>query len=237
MFTNSSATTKNPSEFRTGIKSGISIAIGYVPIALTFGLLAKSTGLKFLETVMMSAVVFAGASQFVALNLLALGTGGLEIVLATFIINFRHLLLTASINEKTSETSRFMKAFYAFGITDETFSVASTRGRAITPGYLSGLILMAYSSWVICSGLGFYLGTALPPEVQESMGIALYAMFIGLLVPPLKKSRKVLFLAGFSAVLNTLFSFFMNYGLAIVVATLSSAVLIELVFTEKESSL
>lgn len=230
MDINSSTATKYPSDFIVGLQSGISIAVGYVPIALTFGLLARSTDLTFLETVMMSAVVFAGASQFVALNLIALGTGGLEIVLATFIINFRHLLLTASINEKASPSHRFTKAIYAFGITDETFSVASTSGRAVTTGYIFGLNVVAYSSWVICSAAGFYMGSALPHALQQSMGIALYAMFIGLLAPSLKRSRKVLCLAAFAALFHTAFSYFMNEGWAIVSATLLSAVLAEIIW-------
>ncbi|HEX6923433.1 MAG TPA: AzlC family ABC transporter permease [Bacillales bacterium] len=234
MGANMTAVVTKPSEFRAGIQAGVSIAIGYLPIAMTFGLLAKSTGLSIVETIAMSVIVFAGASQFIALNLIALGTGGLEIILATFIINIRHLLLTASINEKSSKDSRFVKALYAFGVTDETFTVAATSGRTVTAFYMFGLITMAYSSWIINSGLGFYIGAALPEELQQSMGIALYAMFVGLLVPSLKKYRKVLVLAVGAAVLHTLFSFFMNAGWAIVAATLISAVAVEFVWKGRD---
>lgn len=225
---------KKTSDYRAGIQEGISIAIGYIPIALTFGLLAKTTGLSLAETLEMSAFVFAGASQFVALNLVTLGTGGLEIILTTFIINIRHLLLTASINEKSRADSRWIKALYAFGVTDETFSVAATSGRTVTAPYMFGLITMAYSSWVVCSGLGFYIGAAFPDQIKQSMGIALYAMFVGLLVPSLKKHRKVLVLAVTAALLHGIFYFFMNTGWAIVSATLLSAVGVEFLWRGRE---
>lgn len=222
-------------EFRIGVQSGLSIAIGYIPIALTYGLLAKSTGLSFVETVAMSLIVFAGASQFIALNLIALGTGAMEIILTTFIVNIRQLLFSASINEKSSHDSPLHKALYAFGITDETFAVASTSGRKLTAFYMFGLVMMAYSSWVISSGAGFLIGSQLPSVLQESMGIALYAMFIGLLVPSLKKQRKVIVIAASAAVLNTVFSFLsVSTGWSIVLATLISAVGIEFLWKGRE---
>lgn len=234
MQTNTVILSKKTSDYRAGIQAGVSIAIGYVPIALTFGLLARTTGLSLPETIEMSAFVFAGASQFIALNLIALGTSGIEIVLTTFIINIRYLLLTASINEKSSRDSRWIKALYAFGVTDETFTVAMTSGRAVTALYMFGLSTMAYSSWVVCTGLGFYIGAAFPDEIQQSMGIALYAMFIGLLVPSLKKYRKVLVLAVVAAALHSIFYFMMNAGWAIVSATLVSAVAVEALWKGRE---
>ncbi len=76
--------------FRDGVKSGTAIAIGYAPVALMFGLLAKSTGLTLIDTTLMSMIVFAGAAQYISLNLLSLGTGPFEIILTTFILNIRH---------------------------------------------------------------------------------------------------------------------------------------------------
>jgi 4-azaleucine resistance transporter AzlC len=234
MQPNAIAAVQKPSGYRTGLQAGLTIALGYVPIALTFGLLGKSTGLSFVETVAMSVIVFAGASQFLALNLIALGTGGLEIILATFMINLRQLLFSASINEKSSDSSFISKALYAFGITDETFTVAVTSGKDVTAPFMFGLETMAYGSWVVFSGVGFFVGAALPEILQESMGIALYAMFIGLLVPSLKKYRKIAVLAGLSAALNGILTLFMDTGWAIVSATLISAVAIEFLWKGRE---
>lgn len=215
--------------FAHGLSDGFSIAIGYMPIALTFGLLAKNTGISLAHTVGMSLFVFAGASQFMALGLIGIGTGVVEIVFSTFIVNIRHLLMSMSLNEKTLPESRLKKGIYAFGITDEVFAVASTRDGNVGSRYLYGVALMAYLSWVLNSGVGYIVGSALPASVQGGMGIALYAMFIGLLVPTVKKSVKALMLAVLAGVLNFLFSKILPAGWAIVAATVGAVAAVELI--------
>ncbi|XJZ28124.1 AzlC family ABC transporter permease [Bacillota bacterium Lsc_1132] len=220
---------KEASEFKKGFQAGISIGIGYFPIALTFGLLAKTSGLSIIETVLMSLIVFAGAAQYISLSLLAYGTGIFEIILTTFIVNIRHFLMATSLNEKSEADPVMTKVIYAFGITDETFSVAATKEGTVSSRYMFGVISISYSSWVIFSGLGHLIGASLPQTLQESMGVALYAMFIGLLVPSMKKSVKVVFLAALAALFNSLFIFahLLAQGWAIVASTLFSAVIIE----------
>ncbi|HSU80107.1 MAG TPA: AzlC family ABC transporter permease [Candidatus Angelobacter sp.] len=228
----------NPSSgYKRGLKAGLPIAIGYLPIALTFGLLSKTYGLPFMDSVGMSLFVFAGASQFMALSMLTMGTSGFELILATFVINIRHLLMSASISEKSTPEAKWKKAFYAFGITDETFSVASLSKDELTSSYMYGLITMAYGSWVVSTGIGFGIGSSLPHILQKSMGIALYAMFIGLIVPSLKKHRKVVVLFISSAFLSTVFSLVMTTGWAIVTATLLSSILVEVFTYRREEKL
>lgn len=222
---------KESTEFKKGLQAGISIGIGYFPIALTFGLLAKTSGLSIYESVLMSMIVFAGASQYISLSLIAYGTGIVEIILTTFIVNIRHFLMSTSLTEKCEDDRLGNKMLYSFGITDETFSVAATREETLTTGFMFGVNLLAYSSWVIFTGIGHLIGASLPQTLQESMGVALYAMFIGLLVPSLKKSVKVLFLASLAAIFNTIFTMggIMAQGWAIVISTILSAVMIELI--------
>lgn len=224
--------TRNSSSFRNGLQAGVSIAIGYVPIAITFGLLAKSAGLTITETVMMSLLVFAGAAQYMSLNMIVLGSGVFEIVMTTFILNIRHFLMSASLNEKVEEEKLWKKSLYSFGITDETFSVAATKEGTIRTGYMFGVIFISYSSWVVSSGIGHAIGSSLPDSLQESMAVALYAMFVGLLVPSFKKHRKVIVLAGIAAMLNTIFTLVLGIapGWSIVMATLVSAVGVEIIF-------
>jgi 4-azaleucine resistance transporter AzlC len=228
------------SHFRQGTQAGLSIAIGYFPIALTFGLLAKSTGLSMMETVLMSLIVFAGASQYIALNLISLGTGVFEIVLTTFIVNIRHFLMSTTLTEKVEEDSLWAKITYAFGLTDETFSVIATREGKAATGFVFGVIVMAYGSWVIFSGVGHVFGAGLPQTLQESMGVALYAMFVGLLVPSLKGNRKYAFLALVAAAFNSIFTLgeILSTGWSIVLATLLSALLVEwIVYTKQKGGM
>ncbi|WP_096198973.1 AzlC family ABC transporter permease [Bacillus sp. FJAT-45350] len=220
-------------DFQRGLIAGISIAIGYAPAALTFGLLAKATGLSLAEATAMSVFVFAGAAQYMALNLIALGTGAFEIIFTTFIVNIRHLLMSASVSEKVEPDHPFKKALYSFGITDEVFAVTTTQEGQVKSGFIIGVATIAYSSWVLNSALGHMVGSILPQTLQESMAIALYAMFIALLVPSLKKHRKVISLALIAAVLNSLLSMVIPSGWSIIFATLVAAVAIEF-FEKKE---
>ncbi|MED2978590.1 AzlC family ABC transporter permease [Bacillus swezeyi] len=216
--------------FIDGLRSGTSLAVGYIPVALTFGLLAKTTGLSLFETFLMSALVFGGASQYMSLSMLAVQTGIIEIIMTTFIVNIRHFLFSASLNQLVEKDPSWKKAIYAFfAVTDESFTVAALRKEKLTTRYMMGLGSIGYVSWVFWSAAGHAAGAAMPAVLQESMSIALYAMFIGLLVPTMKKQMKVLFLAGAAALFNTIFQLngMLSAGWSIVCATLFSAVLIE----------
>jgi 4-azaleucine resistance transporter AzlC len=215
--------------FFDGIKSGVPIFIGYLPIAIAFGLLARNTGVPLAHTVGMSLLVFAGASQFMALELIALGTGAFEIVFSTFIVNIRHLLMSMSIHERAVSEGKARKASYAFFITDEVFAVASTREESIGSSYIYGIGIMAYLGWTVNSAAGYLVGTVLPVTLQAGMGVALYAMFIGLLVPSIKKHRKALFLAAMAALCNSVLVLFLPTGWAIIGASVAAVVMLELI--------
>ena len=220
----------NGREFSSGLKAGTSIAVGYFPIALTFGLLAKTTGLSLIEAVAMSIFVYAGAAQYISLSLITAGVAPAVIVLNTFIVNIRHFLMTAALNEKMQPDDRWKKALYAFGITDESFSVLATqKGKKLSTAFAVGVIVIAYGSWVIFTAIGHLIGANLPQFLQASMSIALYAMFVGLLVPSMRGNRKVVSLALIAGAVNSLFYFteWLSTGWAIMVSTLASAIFIE----------
>ncbi len=184
------------------LRAGIPIAIGYFPAAVAFGILAKSCGLSLLESFLFSAVVFAGASQFIALNLLMAGTGPVGIVLTTLLVNFRHFLMSAYLSTRLKNVAGKEVFVIAFGVTDEVFSVLS-----FTPGHLSrffviSLQMFAYGAWVSGSVAGFVLGGFLPQVLTQSMGVALYALLLAILLPEIKKSYKAFVLTAASGLLN-----------------------------------
>ncbi|SDI25708.1 AzlC family ABC transporter permease [Alteribacillus bidgolensis] len=215
--------------FAAGMKDGATIALGYFPAAITFGFIAQTTGLTVQETMLMSLLVFAGAAQYMALSLLAAGTGAIEIIFTTFIVNIRHFLMSASLNEKAVQDHPLKKAGYAFGLTDEVFAVASTKEGTVHTGYVYGVFFISYASWVIHSGVGHAVGQLLPEMLQQSLTFALYALFIALLAPSLKKHRKIFFLAALAAVLNSVFALIMAEGWAIILATLIAASVLEFI--------
>ncbi|NLC52502.1 MAG: AzlC family ABC transporter permease [Firmicutes bacterium] len=186
-----------------GMKSGLPIAFGYLPIAVAFGLLAKANGLSAVTSVLMSALVFAGASQFIAVNLLATGIGCGEIIITTFLVNMRHFLMSATLTRHLGPQPPKTKALVAFGITDETFSLVVMQPEHNRfPGFVAGVNTAAYLGWVLGTAVGAVLVNGLPAILQSSMGLALYAMFIGLLIPGLKGSKANLAIFGLTLALS-----------------------------------
>ena len=168
----------------------------------------------------MSALVFAGASQFVAVNLLATGAGLGEIILTTFLVNIRHLLMGAALAPRLRRQPVKVKSIIAFGVTDETFSVVSMYpAKNSNPGFVAGVNTIAYLGWVLGTACGSLMVKGLPALLQSSMGLALYAMFIGLLVPAVKKSLRLLLIALVAMFVNLLFSQFISPGWSIVLGT------------------
>jgi len=212
-----------PEVFLRGIRSAIGLGIGYVPIGITYGVLAQTGSLTFIETLAMSLMVFAGASQFIALNLLAAGVGPFQIVFTVFMVNLRHFLMSTSLREKIDCDSRLIEAVISFGITDETFAVSSIRDGKVGAAYMFGLNSVAYLSWTTSSAAGYLIGGELPFIMKSSMSIALYALFIGLLVPSIRKSKEVLAVALGAGGLNSGLRLFLNPGWSLVIASLAAA--------------
>lgn len=191
-------------EFQRAIKAGIPIFIGYFPVAVAFGILAKSCAISLLECFLFSAVVFAGASQFIALNLFVTGIGPAGIILTTLLVNFRHFLMSAYLSTRIGKMAKQYLFLMAFGVTDEVFSVLSFTKGKLSKTFVYTLQLSAYSGWVSGSISGYILGGFLPETLTKSMGVALYSLLLAILIPEIKQSAKVLALALSSGVLNTI---------------------------------
>lgn len=207
-----------------GFVVGLPIVLGYIPIAITYGVIAKQSGLSLLELTLMSVFVFAGASQFMAANMIAVGAGVFEIVVATFVLNARHFIMSLSFMNSLSNLGLNIRVPLSFGLTDETFAVSSLHPEESKEDkgalFYATIILTAYISWVIGSLLGGVLGEVIPEKLGQSMGIALYAMFIGLLVPSVKKNIKVALIAIIAMLINLGSSQFVSEGWAIVLGTI-----------------
>ena len=189
-------------QMKKGLKMGFPIVIGYAPVAIAFGLICKSEGFSLFETFAFSFFVYAGASQFMGVNLLVLGMGGASIVLTTFLVNLRHFLMSSSISKKIDENCLKFIPVIAFGITDETFSVASMQEGKLKSEFMLALEFITHLAWYGFSVLGYVFGEFLPETVSMSMGIALYALFIAMIVPEMKKSKYVTAIVILAGVIN-----------------------------------
>lgn len=186
------AATPYQQEFFLGFRDGFPIALGYIPVSFAFGLLAVKGGLPAWVATLISLTNLTSAGQFAGTNLILAGASLLEITFTTLIINLRYLLMSLSLAQKLAPGLTFReRSLMAFGITDETFAVASVARAEISFPYMLGLITGPYLGWGPGTLLGGLVCTLLPANLQEALGITLYAMFIALVVPPAKKSRAI----------------------------------------------
>ncbi|MGR9050956.1 AzlC family ABC transporter permease [Halobacillus faecis] len=213
---------------KKGMIAGFPIMLGYLPIALTYGVLASRTGMTNLELTLMSVLVFAGAAQFLAVGMVAAGTGMIEIIIATFVLNFRHFVMSLSFVNRLKGMALKAKLPLSLGLTDETFTMSALYKDEAKEKYgglfYASLMLTAYVSWVGGSYLGGVLGDVMPAKLSYSMGVALYAMFIGLLIPSVKKNFKIVVIAVLAMLINFICQTWgMSQGWAIVIGTVLAA--------------
>jgi 4-azaleucine resistance transporter AzlC len=218
---------RNSKEIFQGFKAGLPISAGYFPIAIAFGALAMEAGLTIRDASLMSVLVFAGASQFMAAGMFLAGAGGLQIIAATFFVNLRHFVMSLSVHHKLETSGRGLRALVSFGVTDETFAFLTLHTgddtTRISPYFTIGLNMAAYLGWVSGTVVGCFSAQIIPAEISTAMTFGLYALFIGLLMPSVQKSRVAAVVAGVSMVLNTLLSLVLDTGWAMVLATILGA--------------
>lgn len=195
---------KTQNSIQKGFIAALPVILGYLPVAIAFGLLAKNTGLSFRDTGLFSIVVYAGAAQFMALDLILAGVSTSGIILATFLLNLRHLMMTASLSIRLKDIDRRFLPFVAYGITDETFSVLSFSKDKLDLPYVLTVNILSNASWVVGSIIGFLVGEILPQTLQSSLGIGLYAMFVALLFPNFKNGKSIIVLSILTAIIYTI---------------------------------
>lgn len=211
-------------QYLAGARAGVPVLFGFIPVGIAYAIMARQAGFSGMETVLMSAAVFAGASQMMAVGMYAQGAGTIAMILATFILNLRHLIMsTCVINLIKNEPVR-RKLLAAFGVTDESFALFTTTGEGHCNGYyFLGMITVTYSAWVGGSAIGALASEFLPEIISASFGIALYAMFLGILVPNLRKESSLAYLVILAALCNTLVSQFIAPSWALIFTTIFCA--------------
>ncbi len=211
--------------FMEGIKSGIPIGMGYLPVSFTFGFLAVSGGLPVWIACLISLTNLTSAGQFAGTNLILAGAGYVEVALTTFVINLRYLLMSLSLSQKLEQTTGTLERMVmAFGITDETFVVSSLKPGIIKTSYMVGLMSMPIFGWNLGTLLGGSISTLLPQALQNAMGIALYAMFIALILPAARESVKILSVILVAVAVNCILKYiplfgFISSGFRVILAT------------------
>ncbi len=195
-------------KYLSGIKDGIPICLGYLSVSFAFGIFATESGLSFIQALLISMTNVTSAGQLAAVPIMVSGGTLLELAVSQLVINLRYALMSLSLSQKLGINVYLYDRFLiSFEMTDEVFGVASGKRGTLGRRYLYGLILPPYLGWSIGTLLGACAGNILPESVVSALGVAIYSMFIAIVVPEMKKNGKTALCVAFAVVLSCVFTY------------------------------
>lgn len=196
------------SNFLKGIKAGLPICLGYLSVAFAFGIFARNNGLGIWETLLISMTNVTSAGQLAAVPIMISAGGIAELAISQLVINLRYALMSVSLSQKMGKSVRLFDRFIiAFVNTDEVFAVASGKIGDCERGYMYGLILTPYLGWSLGTLIGAAAGNVLPASIVSALGIAIYGMFVAIVVPPARHDKNTLLCVIFAIILSCAFEY------------------------------
>lgn len=228
---------QKPRMFKKGLKASLPVVLGYVPVGTAFGVLAAQAGLNIWEVFFMSLMVYAGSAQFIGTGMIAAGASPVAIIITTFLVNSRHILMSASLSPYLKKHSSGILSVIGFGITDETFAVAMTDvlKEEKGPEYFLALNFTSQFFWIISTVAGAAVGNIIPDPGAFGLQFALPAMFIGLLIIQIRSGPGVL-LALFAAMFSVLLKLLLPGNWNVIIASILTATIGVIVETWKSKS-
>ncbi len=185
--------------FRQGMRDGVPIAAGYFAVAFSLGIAGRGAGLKAWQGFLISILNHASAGEYAGITLIAATAPYWEMAVTILITNARYLLMSCALSQKFApETSMLHRIGVGFGITDEIFGITMARPGALEPRYTYGAMLVAIPCWALGTALGITAGNILPLRVVSALSVALYGMFLAIIIPPAKKDKVVAALVALS---------------------------------------
>lgn len=232
---------KKKSEFNDGVRDSIPIFIGYFAVSFGLGAAAVKYGLSPLEATVMSLTNVTSAGEFAALDIIKSGASLLVMILCQFVINIRYGLMSVSLSQRMVEGfPTWRRLIISFYNTDEIFALAMTRKGKLTPKYMYGLGLLPIIGWTIGTLCGSVMSTLMPANIQTALGVALYGMFIAIVVPQTVEDKRRLFVVLVSISFSCLFYYLTTFenissGAKIAISTVLAAGIGAFVFPIPES--
>ena len=228
-------------DFIFGAKDGLPIALGYLAVSFSFGITASGQGVPVWVAIALSALNLTSAGQFSALTLMCQSAPLAEIAAATFVINIRYLLMSIVLSQRLIKLPVLSRMLVAFGVTDEIFTVASTTPKKVGLSYMLGLIAIPYIGWTLGTALGAVAGNFLGDAVSSALGIALYSMFIAIILPAARIDKPVYAAAGIAIAISCLITWApvfsgISAGWAVIIASIPAAALAAIIFPRKEEA-
>ena len=194
--------------FRMGVRDGMPICLGYLSVSFAFGIFATGLGLSVWEALLISMFNLTSAGQLAAVPIIAGAGSFIELAMTQLVINLRYSLMSVSLSQRMGESVRVRDRFLiAFANTDEVFAVASGKGTMLGRKYMFGLIVPPFLGWSLGTLLGAVCGNILPALIISALGIAIYAMFVAIVVPVMKKDLKTALAVVCAIALSCLFKY------------------------------
>lgn len=225
----------NMKNYRRGLAAGIPIALGYLSVSFTFGIMAVSYGLAWWQAVLISTTTVTSAGQFAGIGTMMHPGQYIQMLISQITINIRYSFMSISIGQKAdSKFSGIYRWLLGFMMTDEIFAVASQE-ESVTRSFFAGLATLPYIGWAVGTLLGAILGSILPDRVMSALSLAIYGMFTAIVVPEMKRSRPVIFVVILAIVLSCIFYYIpllskISSGITITVVAVVSAIIAALLF-------
>ena len=190
-----------------GLRDGIPVCMGYFAVSFALGIAAREAGIRPLQSFFMSAGMMASAGEFAAISLIAASAGVLEMIATTVVVNLRYFLMSCSLSQKLRPDMPFIHRFFlAQCLTDEIFGLSMAVEGLLEPVYTYCVMAVSELGW--CSGtvLGVVVGNILPERISSALSVALYGMFLAIIIPPAKKNRFIAVIVAVSMAASGLFS-------------------------------
>lgn len=210
--------------FLSGIKSSVPACLGVIPVGMSIGLLAVQAGMTRFEAILMSAMVMAGSAQLMSISMITQGAAVSAIILGTLFINLRHIVMSSSAMQRLPKATLFQRLLGAFALCDESFAIYSL-SEDDSYSFLMGTNTALYVSFVGSTVIGSLMTGFLPQIVIDSFGVAFYAAFLGLLLPSVKHSLRLLLLVALTGALNWLLQLFLPASWSVILSMVLGALI------------
>ena len=224
-----------------GVKAGIPIGLGYLSVSFTFGIIAISYGFTWWQAVLISMTTVTSAGQFSGIGTMLHPGQYMEMLISQLTINVRYSFMSISLSQKVDEKFKgIWRWIFAFMMTDEIFAVASTE-KEVKRSFFAGLMTTPYLGWTLGTLVGALLGNILPARLMSALGLAIYGMFVAIVMPGMKESKAVLIVVLLAVGLSSLFYYIpvraqVSSGLAIRICAIVAALVGAAFFPLKEEA-
>lgn len=222
-------------EFVRGLKAGIPIGLGYLSVSFTFGMIAVSYGFSWWQALAISMTTVTSAGQFAGIGMMMLPGQQIAMLISQLTINVRYAFMSISLSQKLEDRFRgIYRWLLAFFMTDEIFAVASAE-KEVKRVFFAGLAVMPYLGWSLGTLIGALLGNVLPERLMRAFGLAIYGMFVAIVVPEMKKEKSIIFVVLFAMVCSCVFYYMpalsqISSGISISICAILAAAIGAIIF-------